>query len=215
MPVIARQEISAGAYDSTTKGLLQNDLQARIVGQLAATQSQAIKDYAAIDADRIRAFSAATQAGTSSAMEHWESASSRRSGGILSNLGQAAAGGALGMIFGDRDVDISSDPVGPLTDHGRIGGYDGFQDGGRVKPKRQQREDEKLNTMEQLILRSFENALDSLSLPDSGIIKKPPKDTEYKAIEYDLEKPKKKQRVIADKGDDDDATEIFARIGLV
>ena len=66
MPKIAGMQNSAGAYGSTTKALLQNDLQARIMGQLAATQSQAIKDYAAIDADRIRAAAAATQASTAS-----------------------------------------------------------------------------------------------------------------------------------------------------
>lgn len=215
MPAIARQQIGAGAYDSTTKGLLQNDLQARIVGQLAATQSQAIKDYAAIDADRIRAFSAATQAGTSSAMEHWESADSRKEGGFLSNLAQAAAGGALGLLFGDDDSSSSISGPGVLTDKGRVGGYDGFQNGGRVQPKPRLREDEKYNLMEQVLLKSFEDAINTLSIPDSGMIKKPPKDTDYKAIEYDLEKPKKKPKVVASKDKDDDASEIFSRIGLV
>src|SRR5574344_606465 len=55
MPKIATQQRQAGAYNSTTNTLLQNDLQARIVGQLASTQAQAIKDYAAIGNDNIRA----------------------------------------------------------------------------------------------------------------------------------------------------------------
>lgn len=223
MPAIARQQIGAGAYDSTTKGLLQNDLQARIVGQLAATQSQAIKDYAAIDADRIRAFSAATQAGTSSAMEHWESAKSRKEGGLLSNLAQGAIGGALGLLFGDDDgigsSSGSSSSLGNTTGTIRANPKDsvihGFQNGGRVQPKPRLREDEKLNTMEQVLLKSFEDAINTLSLPDSGIIKKPPKNTDYKAIEYDLEKPKKKPKVVTSKDKDDDASEIFSRIGLV
>lgn len=98
MPKIASMQSGAGAYGSTTKELMRNDLQARIVGQLAATQSQAIKDYAAIDADRIRAFSAATQAGTSSAMQHWESSKSRNRSpwaNVGTSLGSAVIGGTL------------------------------------------------------------------------------------------------------------------------
>ena len=74
LPKIAGMTNTAGAYNSTTKNLLGNDLQARIAGQAMATTSQAIKDYAAIDSDRIRAFASATQAGTGSEMQHWESA---------------------------------------------------------------------------------------------------------------------------------------------
>lgn len=99
MPKIASQQTQAGAYNSTTKQLLNNDLQARITGQLAQTQLGAIKDYAAIDNDIIRAFAAATQAGTSSESQHWESAASRK--GILDGVGGVIVGGALDSIAGD------------------------------------------------------------------------------------------------------------------
>ena len=98
LPKIAGMTNTAGAYDSTTKHLLNNDLQARIAGQAMATTSQAIKDYAAIDSDRIRAFASATQAGTGSEMQHWESASSRNKNPFLDGLGSAVVGGAVGAI---------------------------------------------------------------------------------------------------------------------
>jgi hypothetical protein len=101
LPKIAGTERAAGAYNSTTRGLLGNDLQARIAGQAMATTSQAIKDYAAIDADRIRAFASASQAGTGSEMHHWESAKSRGSSPFASmfgDVGRAVVGGALDNI---------------------------------------------------------------------------------------------------------------------
>lgn len=98
MPKIAAQQNQAGAYNSTTNTLLQNDLQARIAGQLAATQLDAIKTYAAADNDRIKAFSAATQASTSSASEHFEHASSASGGKFLGNLGRAVAGGVMDKV---------------------------------------------------------------------------------------------------------------------
>lgn len=103
MPKIAGMQNSAGAYGSTTKALLQNDLQARIMGQLAATQSQAIKDYAAIDADRIRAAAAATQASTASYSETFQNASSRKGWGSLfepGGIGSAIVGGGLDAVSG-------------------------------------------------------------------------------------------------------------------
>lgn len=121
MPKIASMQGGAGAYGSTTKELMRNDLQARITGQLAATQSQAIKDYAAIDADRIRAFAAATQAGTSSAMSHWESSESRGKSpwaGFLEDIGRGIIGGGLDNIAGPPGK--KSEPT------------DSFQNGGRV-----------------------------------------------------------------------------------
>lgn len=118
MPKIAASQNTAGAYNSTTKALLGNDLQARITGQLAATQADAIKNYAAIDADRIRAFSAATQAGTSTASQHFESAASANQsplwnlfGGTVGGIGRAVAG-------------ATADKVSNST---------GFADGGVVK----------------------------------------------------------------------------------
>ena len=98
LPKIAGMQNTAGAYNSTTKNLMGNDLQARIAGQAMATQSQAIKDYAAIDSDRIRAFASASQAGTGSEMQHWESASSRNKNPFLSGLGGAVIGGGLGAV---------------------------------------------------------------------------------------------------------------------
>lgn len=65
MPTIARTEKGAGVYNSTTKDLLQNDANARITSQLAATTQDQIAKYAQIEQGLIGAFSGATQAGTS------------------------------------------------------------------------------------------------------------------------------------------------------
>ena len=101
LPKIAGTQNAAGAYNSTTKGLLNNDLQSRIAGQLAATQLQAVRDYAAIDADKIRAFAAATQAGTSTRSEHFESAESRRGwGDLFGGILRPIAGGVADQIAG-------------------------------------------------------------------------------------------------------------------
>lgn len=95
MPKVTKIGASQGAYGSTTQSLLANDLQARIMGQAAATTTDAIKDYAAIDADRIRAFAAATQAGTGSEMQSWESSSSRNGDSILDRAAQGVVGAGL------------------------------------------------------------------------------------------------------------------------
>lgn len=65
MPSVAGSQINAGAYNTTTKDLLRNDAASRITAQLANTQLQAIKDYAAIEQRDIDAFSGATKANTS------------------------------------------------------------------------------------------------------------------------------------------------------
>lgn len=103
MPKIAAQQTQAGAYNSTTKQLLSNDLQARITGQLAQTQLGAIKDYAAIGSDQIRAAASATQAGTASESQHFESSASRKGwlGGVGEGLLGAVVGGGLDMMAGD------------------------------------------------------------------------------------------------------------------
>lgn len=90
------------------------------MGQLAATQSQAIKDYAAIDADRIRAAAAATQASTASYSESFQNASSRRGWGSLfepGGIGSAIVGGGLDAVSGGtKELKIN----------------EGYADGGRV-----------------------------------------------------------------------------------
>lgn len=121
MPKITSIGASQGAYGSTTQKMLSNDLQARIMGQAAATTTDAIKDYAAIDADRIRAFSAATQAGTSSEMQHWENASSRNGDSILDRAAQGVVGGALGAIgdaTGLQDGGVVPKKFPPLRSEG-------------------------------------------------------------------------------------------------
>lgn len=64
MPTIAKADRQAGAYNSTTRELLQNDANSRITAQLANTVNDAIGNYAKIEQGNIGAFSGATQAGT-------------------------------------------------------------------------------------------------------------------------------------------------------
>lgn len=89
MPSIAGVQTNSGAYNTTTKALLQNDAYSRIVGQLANTQLQTIKDYAAIEQGDINAFSNATKANTSI------SSSGSSKGGGSGLLGLFADGGKV------------------------------------------------------------------------------------------------------------------------
>lgn len=220
MPKIASMQNSAGAYNSTTKELMRNDLQARITGQLAATQSQAIKDYAAIDADRIRAFASATQAGTSSAMQHWESSESRSGNsfsGLLTGLGAGAAGAGLDWLSDNT----------------------GFQDGGRVPPMNETdkaiakflNDFRLLDNAKQAGLVTSQWAKDAsagkMKFMDGSKEPKGPKvkpegklepavggriPTYIPKVEKPAQAPKGKQMVEAD---DDDLSGLFARLGNV
>ena len=163
LPKIAGSERVAGAYGSTTKAMMNNDLQARIAGQMMATQAQAIKDYAAIDADRIRAFASATQAGTSTAMEHFESSESRNRSpwaGVIDGVVGPVVGGTLDVIAGDESKS-------------KVGTTHSFQNGGRV-PKQQKSVWEE--AIEMLNLQSVANAVD-------------PSGTQYRKIEQRQQAP--------------------------
>lgn len=172
LPKIAGMQNTAGAYNSTTKALLNNDLQARIMGQLAATQSQAIKDYGALESDRIRAFSAATQAATSSASEHFENARSRQGwGSLINGIGGAAVGGALDRISSKEGKSTVTYP-GLLQE---------FADGGRVPDS----EDENLLTqvIKRLGLTQTAEAIDPSrrKITQQGLVE-PPQHADEKKI---------------------------------
>ena len=114
LPQIARTNTSAGAYNSTTQDLLQNDFGARLANQLAATQLDAVTKYGTLGNQQIAAFSGATSAGTtneSSGGSSQSSSGSQDSIGLTSSLGinenlqQAQAsgegsGGGFKMGFG-------------------------------------------------------------------------------------------------------------------
>lgn len=236
MPGIASQQRVAGAYDSTTSQLLKNDLNARIMGQLAATQSQAIKDYAAIDADRIRAFAGATQAGTTSMMEHWESSKSRKGGGFLDELARGVVGGGLGLLLGSNEstdsfVDLGSHPAAELPRKPLE-----FANGGIVPLVPQQKSK---SPTDRILQELFQKQIESLSPyfdpweGDPKMAKPAPKDKNYKIRSRDPEmsSPPKSRAKVRDryieeseltpeqmqrmgKGDDD-ATDYFAKIGIV
>ncbi len=195
LPKIAGSERAAGAYGSTTRQLLNNDLQARIAGQMMATQSQAIKDYAAIDADRIRAAAAATQAGTSTYSEHFESANSRKGwGDLFGGIGGAVVGGTLDRIAGPT----------------KVGSY---ANGGIVPSKPQ---DESLfdEVVKRLGLEKAAKAADP-SRRDftKPLIKAPETRDEKMQIEVDKLKTRTKPKLIVDSGDDIDP--LYAMIGSI
>lgn len=109
MPSIAGVQTNSGAYNTTTKAMLHNDAYSRIIGQLANTQLQTIKDYAAIEQGDVNAFSNATKANTSIT----SSGSSKGGGSGL--LGLFADGGkvpesveAVANLTGDK---TSTSPV--------------------------------------------------------------------------------------------------------
>lgn len=194
MPEIARSENAAGAYGSTTKQLLNNDLQARVAGQMMATQSQAIKDYAAIDADRIRSFAAATQAGTSTASEHFENAESRKGwGSLLEGLGGAAVGGALDRVAGT-----------PTT--AKVAGY---ANGGVVPEKSLLDE-----VIEKLGLKKAAESIDPKRREPAMKLINPPASVDDKMqIDVDKLNTRPKPKTMVDSGDDTDP--LYAMIGTI
>lgn len=64
MPSIFQVDRNQGAYNSTTQQLLRENAEGQIIGQLANTQLQAIKDYAAIQQGNVNAAANATKANT-------------------------------------------------------------------------------------------------------------------------------------------------------
>ena len=165
LPKIASGEKLSGAYGSTTRTMMNNDLQARIAGQMAATQVEAIRNYAQIDADRIRAFAAATQAGTATASEQFSSSSSRNAspwGSALGNLAGAAVGGGLDYITGgsgggdgghnlmpDSTKEQAQSPLGQFN----LQPYQAFANGGVVPDARKSAADRAIEMLgqEQLV----------------------------------------------------------------
>lgn len=118
MPSIAGVQTNSGAYNTTTKAMLHNDAYSRIIGQLANTQLQTIKDYAAIEQGDVNAFSNATKANTSIT----SSGSSKGGGSGL--LGLFADGGkvpepvlATAKLTGEN---AESSPVNKLIDQLRV-----------------------------------------------------------------------------------------------
>ena len=77
LPSIARVNRGAGAYNTTTNTLLENDLASRINAQLANTQLEAIKSYGQLGNQQIAVFSGATQAGTTTESSGGSSQSSQ------------------------------------------------------------------------------------------------------------------------------------------
>ena len=113
MPSIAKQQISSGMYDTTTKQLMQNDANARITSQLASTQLDAIKNYASIDnqyaqteSDKLKAAAAlagATNSSTAQSSSSQQSSSfgtsNSESYGTQSSSGKTDSdGGGSGLL---------------------------------------------------------------------------------------------------------------------
>ena len=106
MPSIARTQTGAGAYNSTTKELMQNDANARITSQLAKTAADTIAQYQQIQQGNIGAFADATKAGTSQ-----QSSSTGQQSAIANSFGtsqnntnswnngqQSSSGGGSGLL---------------------------------------------------------------------------------------------------------------------
>lgn len=115
LPQIARTNTSAGAYNSTTQDLLQNDFGARLANQLAATQLDAVTKYGTLGNQQIAAFSGATSAGTTqessggstqSSSQSQDSLALNSSLGISENLSQSqGSGDSMNMNFGIGKAD--------------------------------------------------------------------------------------------------------------
>lgn len=120
LPAIYRSDKTAGAYNSTTNELLQNDLTSRIVAQGQQMQLNAIKDYGTIGNQQIAAFSGATQAGTTQA--------GGSSGSNSSTQDQTSIGlnSSIGVNEGVNQAQASGDSMG----FNIAGGIGGAADGG-------------------------------------------------------------------------------------
>lgn len=131
LPSIARVNRGAGAYNTTTNTLLENDLASRVNAQLANTQLEAIKSYGQLGNQQIAAFSGATQAGTTTESSGGSSQSSQ------SDQQNIALNAALGVQEALQQ--------GANQSSGRGSGFNfALADGGIVPKKRT--EDEKQNS---------------------------------------------------------------------
>lgn len=119
LPSIYRPALSSGAYNSTTKTLLENDLASRIVAQGQQTQLNAIKDYGTLGNQQIAAFSGATQAGTTQA---GGSSGSNSSSQTQDSIGLNAS---LGVQEGVNQSQSSGDSFGVSANVGFGGAADG------------------------------------------------------------------------------------------
>lgn len=104
MPSIAKTNTASGAYNSTTKDLLANDFNARLAGQLAETQLNAINTYGGLSNNRLAALTGAAQAGNVS-----ESVNMSGSIGLQEALGQSSnssssSGGSANIGLADGGV---------------------------------------------------------------------------------------------------------------
>lgn len=103
MPGITSAPRLAGAYNSTTQSLMQNDLAARTTGEIASVISDNINKYAGIEQGYANALSNLSRAGTSqqssstsTGVSSNNQVSSQTGAGQQSNAGAAAVGG-LGL----------------------------------------------------------------------------------------------------------------------
>lgn len=133
MPTIARSQNAAGAYNSTTKDMLQNDANARITAQLTNTLNDTIANYAKIEQGNIGAFAGATQAGTtqqSSSTGQQTSSSVAQSQGTQWNQGdQSSKGGGSGILGLFADGGQVPVPTGSIDEYFKdFMAIPGFQD---------------------------------------------------------------------------------------
>lgn len=103
MPSIAKSQIASGAYNSTTKNLLQNDAEARIQAQLANSVADNIARYAGIEANLINSFANASQAGRVTTQQSQGSGSTRGGGsgilGLFADGGQVPDPGVMDQLM--------------------------------------------------------------------------------------------------------------------
>ena len=116
MPSIAKGTIPSGAYDSTTKTLLQNDANARITANLAKTGLDAIQSYAGI-----------------------ETGVAQTNNQLLGALGQASSGTSESgsqstqNSFGVSQSQYDQSSTGSGSSKGGSGLFGLFADGGEVE----------------------------------------------------------------------------------
>lgn len=107
MPTIAKTDIGAGAYNSTTKELMRNDAEARITGQLSKTALDAITQYGQLSNQAASANNQLISSLASVAGNTGSSDSSSTTKSDSSNIGQSSQNAVSSQVGGSSQISTS------------------------------------------------------------------------------------------------------------